>query len=125
MSGSRDNQSRILLDRLTCAVEHLAWPADQQRVYLANLGVAPLLDELALEFDDAFKPIRAALYELGIDDSTRRDIGSIDLILTELTEESKIDDSVWNTAALDNDKRWLDIRQLAKTVQAELKKVKS
>ena len=42
------------------AVERLAAPADEQLAYLQNLGTYPLLDELALEFDDAFGPSRSA-----------------------------------------------------------------
>ena len=123
MSGSRGKQSGTFLDRLMRAVEHLAWPADRQRAYLADLGVAPLLDELALEFDDAYKPIQADFRSLGIDDSTRQTIDSIDQILVELTQESNMEGWAWDWAALHNDKRWLDIRRLAHAALAGLEKL--
>lgn len=115
--------NRTLLVRLVHAVEHLAWPADRQRAYLVDLGVAPLLDELALEFDDALKPIQNSYAELDISDRAQSALNSIDLLLTELTEltqQTGDRNSVWISDALDNDRRWLDIRRLARTAHAEL-----
>lgn len=43
------------------AVSRLASPAEEQRQYLVGLGVAESLDELALEFDDQYRPLEPVL----------------------------------------------------------------
>lgn len=43
---------------LETTLDRLAAPADRQVEYLENLHVAPLVDELALEFDAAFAPLQ-------------------------------------------------------------------
>jgi hypothetical protein len=45
---------KIMEARLVDTVRRLASPADEQRVYIEELGTAPLLDELALELDAVF-----------------------------------------------------------------------
>lgn len=47
--------SEVTSSRLTGALQRLAAPAHEQRRWLEEIGTAPLLDELALEFDDALK----------------------------------------------------------------------
>jgi hypothetical protein len=42
------------------AVERLAAPADDQAAYVRSLGTWPSMDELALQFDDVFSPVRDA-----------------------------------------------------------------
>jgi hypothetical protein len=49
------------LSGLRESVGRLAAPAERQIDYLVALGVADLVDELALEFDDRYQPLRADL----------------------------------------------------------------
>ncbi|MDH2415272.1 hypothetical protein [Nocardioides sp. CER19] len=44
------------LQALAHALDRLAWAASEQTEYLSALGVADLTDELALEFDDIYRP---------------------------------------------------------------------
>lgn len=55
---------RSHLSLLGEVLDRLAAPAAAQWSYLTNLGVAPSLDELALEFDDAYRPARPTLVGL-------------------------------------------------------------
>jgi hypothetical protein len=121
MSALHSNEYEGLLDRLIRALEHLAWPAYRQRAYLADLGVAPLLDELALEFDDALKPVQGAYHEFGVRSTAQEALNSIDILLTELTEQPGPGKSAWNSDALDSDKRWSDVRRLANIAHLELR----
>lgn len=59
-------------DALRRSLEQLALPSDQQRVLIQSLGLYPLVDELALEFDDEWRvfearysqdPTRLTLYQ--------------------------------------------------------------
>ena len=50
------------LQALADSLARLAAPAPEQIEYLTDLGVADLADELALEFDDLYRP-RAELLE--------------------------------------------------------------
>ncbi len=43
---------------LIATLERLAASGAQQEAYLRRLGTAPSLDELALEFDDEYAPLR-------------------------------------------------------------------
>jgi hypothetical protein len=106
MTGERT----VLMRRLLETVSHLSWPAGQQRSYLSGLVVAPLLDELALEFDDALKPVAARYDEFGVDGPSRTLLASIDAALEAM---SAADESVWESAALDTDVRWAAIRGIA------------
>lgn len=48
---------------LAASLQRLAAPASEQVEYLAALGVGDLADELALEFDDLYRPLAARLDE--------------------------------------------------------------
>ena len=104
------DERAVLVRRLLEAVSHLSWPAEQQRAYLAGLGVSPSLDELALEFDDALKPVAARYDEFGVDRASRTLLTSIDATREAWAAE---DDPAWEPAALDADPRWARIRGLA------------
>jgi len=49
------------LASLVAVLARLAAPADVQSTYLEQLGVGGSLDELALEFDDVFRPVEAQI----------------------------------------------------------------
>jgi len=49
------------------SLDRLAAPATEQVRYLTSLGVSGLADELALEFDDLYRPIVADLEQLSLE----------------------------------------------------------
>lgn len=49
------------------SLDRLAAPATDQIRYLTSLGVSGLADELALEFDDLYRPIVAELEQLSLE----------------------------------------------------------
>lgn len=51
--------------RLFEVLNRLALPASEQVKYLTQLGVADSVDELALEFDDIYRPLEHMLDSLG------------------------------------------------------------
>lgn len=55
------SQGRLLA--LAESLQRLAAPASEQVEYLSALGVGELTDELALEFDDLYRPLAARLVE--------------------------------------------------------------
>ncbi len=57
-----DTQKRI--DRFNAVLERLASSATDQREYIDGLGLAPMLDELALEFEDLYLPLGQILDSL-------------------------------------------------------------
>lgn len=46
-----------IIQAFVASLGRLAAPATEQIEYLTSLGVADLVDELALEFDDLYRPI--------------------------------------------------------------------
>ena len=115
-----EGESGRLVRRLLKVLSHLSWPAGQQRAYLAELGVAPSLDELALEFDDALKPLLALYGDIGINEEAQRMLASIDALFAAMGRHPGDPDSVWEWQALDSDSRWAKIRRMAGSVSAQL-----
>lgn len=97
-----------VLAPMIAAVSRLAEDSDAQRRYLAQLGVKGQADELALEFDDAYRPARPRLAEQADGPETMSACDELDSALD--------DDSLsWDPADLD-DQRWRAIRALAARV---------
>jgi hypothetical protein len=105
------------LRRLRAALEHLAWPAARQRDYLIGLGVAPLADELALEFDDAFRPVDTMPATLGLSAAAQESLLAVDHTLEAM---SNSDSHVWQVDSLAGSTKWAEIRRLAAMVLGEL-----
>lgn len=119
MKGPSDDELGRLVRRLLEALSRLSWPADRQKSYLIELGVAPSLDELALEFDDALKPVEGLYDDLGVDEESREMLASIDATFAAMTEHSE-DAYVWEVQALDNNPCWAKIRGIAESVGTRL-----
>lgn len=90
------------------AVERLAAAPDSQEAYLRQLGSYPSLDELALEFDDAFVPVRSML-----DDSTSWavELRRLDAKLTSISGQHHA--GLWFASALTGEE-WNEVRALAR-----------
>src|SRR3712207_6165635 len=73
------------LASLRHATGHLAWPAERQRRYLDGLGVAPSCDELALEFDDALRPVIENPSEFALPPDLCAALRDLDQLLSAMT----------------------------------------
>ena len=110
-----------LLHYLLEVLARLSWPADRQRAYLVELGVAPTVNELALEFDDALKPLLSLYGKVGIDEESGKMLVAIDAAFAEMGQNSDGLDSAWEWDSLDGDSRWAAIRRMAASVSARLR----
>ena len=98
-----------LPDALRTTVEHLAAPPEAQRQYLSQLGTPDSADELALEFDDSYVPVRSQLPE--------RVIAHLDALNRLLQQFSGPDHSdKWSAAALSEESAWAEVRLSAQRV---------
>jgi hypothetical protein len=113
-----DAPTPISLERLRSALARLSWSASEQREYLLGLGVG-LADELALEFDDALRPIRHALFNLDLPAGVQASIVAIDRKFEEMSGSRNGSDLLWELDALDQVGQWDELRTLAQTAIAE------
>ena len=100
-----------VVNELYQILERLASPPQAQIDYLRNLGVAPLADELALEFHDLhlLVPQLAAQRVL-----THQQSEPIDGVSCELDAMSACQDtSLWMEDALRRHADWVEVRRLA------------
>lgn len=92
---------------LSAALGRLATSAPDQISHLQRLGVAPEADELGLEFDDLFVPLKPQL--AGRSDWSHA-LGALQQVDTALAYETL----GWTFDDLTTDE-WVRVRQLAKT----------
>jgi len=100
-----------VVDELDQILERLASPPQAQIDYLRHLGVAPLADELALEFHDLhlLVPQLAAQRVL-----TPHQSEAIDAVSRQLDAMSaRQDTSLWMEDALRRHPDWVEVRRLA------------
>ena len=100
-----------VVDELCQILERLASPPQAQIDYLRNLGVAPLADELALEFHDLhlLVPQLAAQRVL-----THQQRAALDAVSRQLDAMSACQDtSLWMEDALRCHADWVEVRRLA------------
>ena len=98
-----------VLSELRQAVEALSKPADEQLAYLSSLfnGTGVIVDELALEFDDA---LRCSLDS--ITGPVRQQLMELDGQLSKMSGPHNA--MLWNEDALRNREEWNEVRRLAK-----------
>jgi hypothetical protein len=94
------------------ALLRLAWSALEQERYLAGLGTSPSVDELVLEFSDAFEVER---FELGRAEAAAR---ALDDYLKTLSDSNR--DDLWVRRALHDAPEWKRVRELASDVLTQL-----
>lgn len=97
---------RSLMGRLRDAVARLAAAPEDQLQYLATLGVDGSADELALEFDDIYRPAQPLLDQVAAPDDVRIALQRLDGRLG----RSTID---WSTRSLAESEDWAETRRLA------------
>ena len=88
-------------------IENLSLSSEAQIKYLKNLGTYPSVDELAIEFDDAFVTLKGRINE------KLEEIESLNSLLDELN--NKGDTDIWNVKSLDTPP-WEEIRKLAESI---------
>lgn len=94
-----------LVARLVEVLDRLAATPDRQKAYLQQLGVGDSTDELALEFDDAFRPLDPLLRDAGAPDGVRDALRTLDSALAR-------DPLDWTTLSLESS-GWVEVRRLA------------
>lgn len=93
------------------SLSRLAAPAPDQIEYLASLGVADLTDELALEFDDLYRPIARDLEQISPESASA---------CRELDRMLSSDKLGWTFADLES-AEWESIRTTAAAAAAGLR----
>ena len=94
-------------DEFFNVVQRLGMSAGDQERYLEELGTAPAVDELALEYDDVFGVIRDTL-----DANARKIADELDQLLSERSGPEYID--FWTTSSLAEHLEWEAIRHKAR-----------
>ena len=100
-----------VVEELCQVLVRLASPSQAQIDYLQHLGVAPLADELALEFHDLYLlvPQLAAQRVL-----THQQRNAVDAVSRKLDDMSTCQDtSLWMEDALRSHPDWVEMRRLA------------
>jgi hypothetical protein len=93
-------------------LDRLSSPAKAQVRYLSQLGTGHFLDELALEFDDVYRPLAWRLATVGR--------GAELIAACERLEVALRSDTLgWSIADLDSDE-WAAIRVLAQDARSKL-----
>jgi hypothetical protein len=99
------------LNLLVRSLKILASNASQQKEYLRNLGTYPSTDEIAIEFDDAFKSFISYNEDEKLEGTEF--LLKINLINDKLDSFSSLEGSeIWYVDSLDKES-WCEIRQLA------------
>ena len=70
--------AQVWREDLGLVLGRLASTSEEQNQYLAELGVAGSLDELALEFDDRYRPLASVLELLPRGPETLRQLQAVD-----------------------------------------------
>ncbi|HEY1973969.1 MAG TPA: hypothetical protein VGH89_38880 [Pseudonocardia sp.] len=93
---------------LIAALDRLAAPSEAQLDYLMHLGVSPVADELGLEFDDLFSPLKP---ELANRPGWARAVEALEEVDAALSGP----DLAWTADALASASEWAHIRLMALT----------
>jgi hypothetical protein len=99
------NAKKSLID----ALERLSASASEQIKYLRKLGVLPSIDELALEFDDAFVLLPELVQKGYFTDHQANKIRLVDHHLSIMSDKKQL----WTIKALESHSDWAEIRRLA------------
>jgi len=99
------------VDELYQIVKRLASPSQVQIDYLRHLGVAPLADELALEFHDLHLLVPQLVAQRVL---THHQSEALDAVSRQLDAMSACQDtSLWMEDALSRHPDWVEVRRLA------------
>lgn len=104
------------VSRLRRALELLASPAAEQRRWLEEQSVAPLADELALDFDDLVGLVPSLIESGQIAVAAQPLLSQLD---AQLALMSSLEE-VWDVSALGTNSEWQRVRDLATRALAAL-----
>ena len=100
-----------VVEELCQVLVRLASPSQAQIDYLQHLGVAPLADELALEFHDLYLLVPQLLAQKVLTHQQRK---AVDAVSRKLDDMSTCQDmSRWMEDALRSHPDWVEVRRLA------------
>ncbi|MEU1050612.1 hypothetical protein ABZ400_36530 [Streptomyces sp. NPDC005897] len=94
--------------QLRRSLVHLSWEAEKQVEYINRLAVGP--DELALEFDDAFRVASGMVSEGSLPAPLGNLLAPMDELLSEMTRSTQDE---WSIDALGLSVAWQRLRMLA------------
>jgi hypothetical protein len=97
-------------------VKRLALAADEQAAYVRQLGSAPSLDELALEFDDEFNRLRGEGGASAVPPGYHAALSALDEQLDRMSGQDNAE--LWVEEALGR-REWQQVRELARRALAE------
>jgi hypothetical protein len=100
-----------VVEELCQVLVRLASPSQAQIDYLQHLGVAPLADELALEFHDLYLLVPQLAAQRVLTHQQRK---AVDAVSRKLDDMSTCQDmSLWMADALRSHPDWVEVRRLA------------
>ncbi|WP_033323648.1 hypothetical protein [Streptomyces yerevanensis] len=99
----------VAVRQLEQALERLSWDAERQIDYTRRLGVG--VDELALEFDDSYRPVSRLIEEGLLPEALSEAIKFIDQSLEGMT---RTPEDKWTEDAVRASQEWLDMRKTAR-----------
>jgi hypothetical protein len=112
-----------VVDELSQILARLASPPQAQIDYLRHLGVAPLADELALEFHDLHLLVPQLVAQRVL---TPQQSEAIDAVSRQLDAMSACQDtSLWGEDALRRHPDWMEVRRLAAMATKVLRSAKA
>ncbi|MFI7011635.1 hypothetical protein [Streptomyces sp. NPDC050145] len=89
-------------------MDRLTWPATRQVEHLRRWGVGP--DELALEFDDAYRMVPALVSRGTLPDDVGTRLREVDSLLAEMSDGT---DTAWTDEAMTRSPMWDRLRRAA------------
>ena len=100
-----------VVEELRQVLVRLASPSQAQIDYLQHLGVAPLADELALEFHDLYLLVPQLAAQRVLRHQQHK---AIDAVSRKLDDMSTCQDTrLWTEDALQSHPDWVEVRRLA------------
>jgi hypothetical protein len=103
-------RAESVIRQLKVALERLTWDADQQIGFISRLRVGA--DELALEFDDAYRTTSGMIAEGLLPHAVGDVLRPVDEILTMMTDAGQEE---WTESAVTASPAWERLRDAAKT----------
>jgi hypothetical protein len=100
------------------SVRRLAASADSQIPYLVSLGTVPSIDELALEFDDAYPVFTSRIAEFDLPHRAVESLIRLNDLLLEMSGAAHAE--LWTVDALAESPRWSEVRRVASEILAQI-----
>ncbi len=106
------------LQRLIDSAKLLSRPPEEQLATLASMGVPGVVDELALNFDDDFRPFHSMVEDGEVSPATQVAAEQLDTQLQRMSGQKNA--HLWTPEALRSAPEWLVVRRLASYLLEEI-----